>query len=67
MSMRSVGLAVLAALAGCGAGGAPEADGVDRTGPPAGEERASRFEVSVDTQRIATPDSEVPPSENAPD
>jgi hypothetical protein len=65
MLRRMVGLAAIAALAGCGddRSAAPEADG---GASPSGE-RASRFEVSVDTQRIATPDSEVPPSENAPD
>ena len=61
MLRRLVGAAVAAALAGCGGEDGAEPD----AGAQAREEvSASRFEVSADTQRIATPDSEVPPSEN---
>ena len=61
MLRRLVGAAVAAALAGCGGddGAEPDADAQARE-----EVSESRFEVSVDTQRIANPDAEVAPSEN---
>lgn len=63
MPMRGVGAAVLAVLAGCG-GSQAEAEREGPAGEPAASEPASRFEVSVDTQKVATPDSQVAPSEN---
>ena len=61
MLRRLVGAAVVAALVGCGDQDGAEPD----AGAQAREEVSeSRFEVSVDTQRIANPDLEVPPSEN---
>jgi hypothetical protein len=63
MLKRLVGASVVAALAGCGDGRDADAD----TGGAAEEREevpSSRFEVSVDTQRVGTPDSAVAPSEN---
>jgi hypothetical protein len=62
MLKRLVGAAVVAALAGCGDGQDVEADvgGAAEGGEDAVQ---SRFEVSVDTQKIVNPDT-APPSEN---
>jgi hypothetical protein len=60
MLMRLVGAALVMSLAGCNGADA----GAEGTAEEREEARPSRFEVSVDTQRIATPDAEVPPSEN---
>jgi hypothetical protein len=65
MPMRWMGAVLVAALAGCGGGGDVEADGGGPAAEPAAEERASRFEVSVDTQAVATPDSQVAPTEDS--
>jgi hypothetical protein len=62
MSKRLVWAATAAVLAGCGGdrGATAEANRGEAEEPA----REGRFEVSVDTQRVATPDSEVAPSEN---
>lgn len=62
MLKRLVGAAVVAALAGCGDG--QDADAETGGAPRGGEETVeSRFEVSVDTQKIADPDT-AQPSDN---
>lgn len=56
MLKRLVGAAVVAALVGCGDG--QDADAETGGAPADGEAAAeSRFEVSVDTQKIADPDT----------
>jgi hypothetical protein len=63
MRMRSMGVALAALLAGCGGADDGAGAGEEAERAPAAE-ADSRFEVSADTQRIATPDSAVAPSEN---
>lgn len=62
MRLRPVGAALVAALAGCG-GGEPAEDGGAASVDAAAAEPASRYEVSVDTQRLAS-DTAGAPSEN---
>lgn len=65
MGLRPMGAALVAVLAGCG-GGEPEGDGGAASVDAPAAEPASRYEVSVDTQRLAG-DTAGAPLENPED
>lgn len=66
MGLRPMGAALVAALAGCGGGEPAEGDGGGASVDAAAAGDASRFEVTVDTQRLAA-DTAGAPSENPED
>ena len=66
MGSRLAGAALVVALAGCGGREPAEADGGEASVDAAASEPASRYEVSVDTQRLAG-DTAGAPSENPED
>ncbi len=66
MGSRLAGAALVAALAGCGGAEPAEGDGGGAPVDAAAAEQDSRYEVSVDTQRLAG-DTVGAPSENPED